>query len=193
MSVSEQLSARLHLAHDLGRSCKHCSGFGRIELRHFDIGYDEVALPAGVAGVGLSQTVEDVVPVDRYRRLLRSDRDDVVGDAVGLNNQRPFELRLTHGDRLGSKVDDAMVFGLGVMLTSILIGIMEFRHQVARLEPGTLGRRLRVDLEDDCSGRPNFLDAGSPASPFASAATHQGNSLAQTREPFLKIGPGHAG
>src|ERR1700674_5186644 len=32
---------------------------------------------------------------------------------------------------------------------------IEFRHQVARLEPGTLGRRLRVDLEDDCSGRPN--------------------------------------
>ena len=26
---------------------------------------------------------------------------------------------------------------------------IEFRHQVARLEPGTLGRRLRVDLEDD--------------------------------------------
>src|SRR6202158_470047 len=44
---------------------------------------------------------------------------------------------------------------------------IKFRHQVARLEPGTLGRRLRVDLEDDCSGRPNpFLDAGSPASPF---------------------------
>src|ERR1700726_2906868 len=32
---------------------------------------------------------------------------------------------------------------------------IEFRHQVARLEPGTLGRRLRVDLEDDCSARPN--------------------------------------
>src|ERR1700720_3260168 len=32
---------------------------------------------------------------------------------------------------------------------------IEFRRQVARLEPGTLGRRLRVDLEDDCSGRPN--------------------------------------
>src|SRR6202049_778735 len=30
-----------------------------------------------------------------------------------------------------------------------------FRHQIARLEPGTLGRRLQVDLEDDCSGRPN--------------------------------------
>jgi hypothetical protein len=29
---------------------------------------------------------------------------------------------------------------------------IEFRHQVARLEPGTLGRRLRIDLEDDCSG-----------------------------------------
>src|ERR1700686_4990716 len=32
---------------------------------------------------------------------------------------------------------------------------IEFRHQVARLEPGTLGRRLRIDLEDDCSGRSN--------------------------------------
>src|SRR4249920_1195059 len=32
---------------------------------------------------------------------------------------------------------------------------IEFRHQVARLEPDTLGRRLRVDLEGDCSGRPN--------------------------------------
>src|SRR6202521_4106302 len=55
---------------------------------------------------------------------------------------------------------------------------IEFRHQVARLEPGTLGRRLRVDLEDDCSGRPNpFLDAGSPA-PFASAAASCGAFLA---------------
>jgi hypothetical protein len=32
---------------------------------------------------------------------------------------------------------------------------IEFRHQVGRLEPGTLGRRLRIDLEDDCSGLPN--------------------------------------
>jgi hypothetical protein len=34
---------------------------------------------------------------------------------------------------------------------------IEFRYQVARLEPVTLGRRLRVDLEDDCSGRRNPL------------------------------------
>jgi hypothetical protein len=55
---------------------------------------------------------------------------------------------------------------------------IEFRHQFARLEPDTLGRRLRVDLEDDCSGRPNpFLDAGSPA-PFASAAASCGAFLA---------------
>jgi hypothetical protein len=77
-----------------------------------------------MAGANARSTPSLASTVDRYRRLLRSDRDDVVGDAVGLNNQRPFELRLTHGDRLGSKVDDAMVFGLGVMLTSILIGII---------------------------------------------------------------------
>ena len=55
---------------------------------------------------------------------------------------------------------------------------IEFRHQVARLEPGTLGRRLRIDLEEDCSGRSNPLDAGSPASPVASAAASCGAFLA---------------
>ena len=55
---------------------------------------------------------------------------------------------------------------------------IEFRHQVARLEPGTLGRRLRIDLEEDCSGRSNPLDAGAPASPVASAAASCGAFLA---------------
>jgi hypothetical protein len=32
---------------------------------------------------------------------------------------------------------------------------IEFRHQVAQLEPGTLGRRLRVDLED-CQRQPEI-------------------------------------
>jgi len=47
---------------------------------------------------------------------------------------------------------------------------LEFRHHVRPLSPARLGPPIAVDLEDDCSGRPNFLTLVPRLRPSSAAA-----------------------
>jgi hypothetical protein len=64
------------------------------------------------------------------------------------SREKPAGLQGRAGEQRGALFWWGIIWSAAGSRSAIAARTVKFRHQVARLEPGTLGRRLRVDLED---------------------------------------------